>query len=307
MSLAISTAWNSFRYNSAKDLLSEIKNLGFDSLELGFSLTPSMVCDISSFVDKEEIKVVSLHNFCPIPDGLKKEEALPDYYSMSSKDQEQRQQSIKYSKITIDTADRLNAKAVVLHCGRVDIPDRTKELAVIFRQGLKDTKVYRNLKDEIIKERDEVYKPYLENTLRSLEELNRYAKERNILLGIENRIYIGEIPSFEEIETILQNFRGSNIFYWHDTGHAQVMENLGLIKHRDYLEHFSKNMIGVHLHDCIATLDHQAPLKGEIDFKMLALYINCETLKVIEAHSPTTALELKESKRLLELIFDGKL
>jgi sugar phosphate isomerase/epimerase len=307
MGLALSTAWNSFQHSRAKKLLSEIKSVGFESLELGFSLTPAIVQDISSFVDNNEIKIVSLHNYCPIPNGLRREEALPDYYPMSSMNDDIRSRSIKYAKITIDTARKLNAKAVVLHCGRVDIPDRTRELAIFFKQGLKDSREYMNLKGRIIKERDEVCKSYLQNTLKSLEELNRYAQEQDILLGIENRFYVREIPSFEELGIILDNFRGSHIFYWHDTGHAQVMDNLGFNKHREYLERFSSKMIGVHLHNCVGTHDHLAPAQGEIDFKMFLPYITSETLKVIEAHPPASAADLEESKKYLELIFDGKL
>lgn len=307
MSLALSTSWNAFRHNSAGGLLAEIKNLGFDTLELSFSLMPSLVSDIALFTDKKEFKVVSVHNFCPIPDGVKIEEALPDYYPMSSLDESQRQQSLKYTKITIDTAHRLNAKAVVLHCGRVDIPGRTKELVKLFNQGQRDTKEYNELKAGILNERKRLYKPYLENTLRSLEELSRYAEKKNITLGIENRFYIREIPSFEEIGIILQEFKGSNLFYWHDTGHAQVMENLGLNKHKDYLDIFGNNMVGVHLHDCTATSDHQAPSQGEIDFAMLKPYIRKETLKVIEAHQPSSGEDLKKSKEFLETLFNGKL
>lgn len=307
MSLALSTAWNSFRYTHADDLLREIKNLGFEAIELGFSLTAAMVYEIEALISQEGIKVVSLHNYCPIPDGLKIAEALPDCYSMSSLDEEIRRKAIKYSKITIDTAQRLNAQAIVMHCGRVDIPDSTRELANLFNQGLKDSNKYNLLKDKALQERNKFYKPYLKNTLKSLEELNNYAENKNVLLGIENRFYVQEIPSFEEIGLILNNFRGSNIFYWHDTGHAQVLDNLGFNPHCEYLDAYSDYMVGVHLHNCIATSDHRAPHLGEIDFNLLNPYLRKETLKVIEAHHPSSSQDLIKSKKFLEVIFNGKL
>jgi sugar phosphate isomerase/epimerase len=307
MGLALSTAWNSFRYNKAEGFLAEIKKLGFDSLELGFSLTPAMVLEVASCAAKGELKVVSLHNYCPIPEGLSREEALPDYYSMSSLDEEERRQAVKYTKITIDTASRLKAKAVVLHCGRVEIIDRTRELIALFDRGLQDNKEYTRLKDDILSEREKFYKPYLENTFNSLEELSDYAQGKDISLGVENRFYLREIPSFEEIGIILDKFKGSNVFYWHDTGHAQVFENLGFHKHRDYLERFAAGLLGLHLHDCTGARDHKVPSQGEVDFAMLAPYVSKETIKVIEAHYPSSAGQLRQGRKFLESIFNGKL
>jgi len=307
MGLALSTAWNSFRYQRASGMLSEIKAVGFKSIELGFSLESGFLAEIESGIGKEKLEITSLHNFCPVPEGLSKEDALPDYYPMSSLDEDIRQKAIKYGKNTIDTAQRLRAKAVVLHSGRVDIPDRTKELATLFKKGLKGTREYNQLKNSALKERQEVFKPYFENTLKSLEVLADYAQEKNLFLGVENRIYIREIPSFEEIGIILNKFKGANVFYWHDTGHAQVLENLGFTPHREYLESYSRQMIGLHLHDCAGTEDHRAPKKGEIDFNLFTPYLSKETLKVIEAHYPSTSQELRESKSYLETLFNGRL
>ena len=305
MPLALSTSWNAYRHDDARGLLFEIKQLGFSDLELSFNLTGSMVKEIGSLADELGLNILSLHNYCPIPEGLTRKEALPDCYSLSSLDSPERKTAIKYTKRTIDTARSLGAKAVVLHCGRVGIEDKTRELISLFDAGLVNTKQYKKLKDDFVVQRAKVACGFFEKAIDSLEELEPYARDKGIRLGIENRFYYREIPSFEEVGIILDKFKGSNIFYWHDTGHARVMQNLGFIENNDYLKSYSQDLLGVHLHNIIGCLDHQAPIKGDINFSAIKPYLKKDTIKVIEAHHPATAEEVKESLNLLKGILDG--
>ena len=306
MSFSLSTSWNAFRHTTAKDIIREIQEAGFDEIELSFNLTELLVREIEGLVADQEIKVSSVHNFCPIPDGLTVKDALPDCFSMASLDEDERCLCVKYTKRSIDTALSLNAKAVVLHCGRVEIPDKTRQLVTLYRQGLTNSAEFKNLRNDAIVQREAASKPFFENTLRSLEELAAYADKKGIALGIETRFYYREIPALKEIGMLLDKLSGSNVFYWHDIGHAQLMENLGFLNHKDLLRTYGSTLLGVHLHDISNCLDHHAPGKGEMDFSILKPYLTPETIKVMEVHHPETMDDLIRAREFLEEIFHEK-
>jgi len=187
--LALSTAWNALRWKSGKEIIGQIGQLGFKAIELNFNLTSSIIEEIKEAAGKLRIKIVSLHNFCPIPPQISRRHALPDVYSLSSLDREERKKAIYYTQRSIDTASYLKAKAVVLHCGRVNLPDYTRKLITYCALGLKKSLKYKRLIREMVKQRQRAARPYFENILRSLEVLDRYAEDKGIFLGIENRFY----------------------------------------------------------------------------------------------------------------------
>ncbi len=302
--LALSTSWNAYRFNEGAGLLFEISQLGFKAIELSFNLTANMVDSLAKESARLGISIQSLHNYCPIPDGLAPKQALPDCYSLASLDEQERGLAVKYAKSSIDTANRLMAKALVLHCGRVQAPDFTRQLINLHNQGLSQHSDFIKLKEEMIRQRKACAEGFLKQALKSLDELNTYARIKNVWLGVETRFYHCEIPDFYEIGVILDKFRGSQIHYWHDTGHAQVMENLGFARHKDFLELYGPELIGVHLHDVSGCQDHLAPLTGTLDFALLKPYLKKDTLKVIEAHYPASGQELIESRQFLAKIYD---
>jgi len=298
---ALSTSWNNGSFRSAKDTIAQIKGLGFECAELCFSHTQK---DLKEILESR-IKVTSLHNFCPIPEGLPRKKALPDCFSLASINTEERKKAVGLTKKTILSARKFKAKAVVLHTGRVEIPDRTKQLIKILSHKNKtQLSKFASLKELAVKEREANKTKFLDSIFLSIKELADFAFNEGVLLGIENRIYIREIPNFQEIKIFTDNFNKKGVGYWHDTGHAYVLEKLGFTKHMDYLKTYSRYLLGIHIHDVKGFKDHNAPFSGEIDFTKFKPYIKKDTIKVIEAHKPASAKELIQAKKKLENLYN---
>ncbi|MDD5771799.1 MAG: sugar phosphate isomerase/epimerase [Candidatus Omnitrophica bacterium] len=304
MPLAISTSWNAYRFDDGEKLLFEIDGLGFKAVELSFNLSAGMVQEIADASARLDIGIVSLHNYCPIPDGLSRKLALPDCYSLASLDKEERFLAVKYTKRSIDFASRFEAKAVVLHCGRVETADYTRQLINLYNRGESGSKEFLQIKEKMRRERGLLSAKFLTQALFSLDELNDYARSKGILLGIETRFYYREIPDIDEMGLLFEKFDGSQLRYWHDTGHAKLMENLGFLRHLDYLERYGRIIAGFHLHDIAGCQDHLAPLEGEIDFRMLKPYLKKDTILVIEAHQPATAEAVVKGSDFISRIYE---
>lgn len=287
---SISTSWNSLRHTTGRDIIDEIKGLGFDTVELNFALTESVVEEILSMKERGEIKVSSLHNICPLPPEVAPERASPDYYSLSSPDETERRRAVKAAENTMIYAKRLGARAVVLHAGRIDMKDRTRDLASLRDEPGR----FESLRSEIIRQRAEHGKAYFDNAVRSLEELVPFANGLDVSIGVENRYYYREIPVLEEFEALFAHFRPGDLYYWHDVGHAEVFERLGLARHKELLRRFSGRLLGMHLHDIIGPItDHRAPGKGTFDFSIVKPYIKPEMILVMEVHEPATAQDIR--------------
>lgn len=308
--LALSTAFLIPDCHFGEDLVNQSISLGFSALELNIEVTEKMVTDIKRAVEEKKIEIVSLHNFCPKLDFIPAGRDLLDAYQFSSPDPEERKKAIELTKRTIDYAADLEAKAVVIHAGEVEIESDEGKLFWQFARG----KISRDYLERVKKEREKKEKIYLENSLKSIEELVNYAQKKKVKIGLENRFFYHEIPNFEEIGLFLSNF-GDGLSYWHDTGHAEVSAKLGFVpNHEEYLKIYGSQIIGIHLHDIKGFNDHLAPGTGEIDFTFLARYINSsspvrfgvigpvEVIKAVEAHRCSTISEVKASISYLKKV-----
>ncbi len=85
-------------------MLREIRSLGFDTAELSHGIRISLLPGIIESVEAGEMKISSLHNFCPLPMGVN--HAAPNLFVFSSTDPRERESAFKHSVRTIETAAR---------------------------------------------------------------------------------------------------------------------------------------------------------------------------------------------------------
>jgi sugar phosphate isomerase/epimerase len=222
-------------------------------------------------------------------------------YIINSDDEDERKLAVEYSKKTIEWAQRLNAKAVVMHLGEIQTDPSGRDFAKYVNVFSVKGKLYNNYWNAIVKDRASKSRVYLEKLMRSLDELLPFASDRNVLLGMENRVYYHEMPNTEEVELLLEKYKGAPIGYWHDTGHAELFVRQGWAKkHADFLAPFKGRTVGMHLHDLRLLSDHFAPGSGDLNFRTIAPFVTDQILLVVEAHAKCTSSEVRNSADYLE-------
>jgi sugar phosphate isomerase/epimerase len=278
---SLSTCWNSHRHTDGRVMLQEIREMGFDYAELSHGIRISLLPGIFEAVDAGEIKISTLHNFCPLPMGIN--HAAPNIFKFTSDDRRERENAWRHTLKTLETAERVGAKLVVLHMGEIEMREYTDKLVEMVGASLKESSKYEKLCNELIEKRESKKERYVELANEMLKRAEEEASRRGLMLGIENREALEEIPLDSDFMFFFRDFPGKTVRYWHDTGHAQIKHNLGFIDHAMHLENMAEHLAGFHLHDVeFPGRDHCAPGTGTVDFAALRPFVKPEHLKVFE-------------------------
>ena len=294
--IGLSTVWTMKRGASTpQEVLDPILDLGFEAIELEFRITGKLLEGMAPSLKAGAPRVISVHNFCPVPDILPPQKAGGDAFNIASLDREERERAVRYTCRTLEVAHELEVGVVVLHLGYIEGEERKDAPQRAYREerwGKEELQEY-------LKERSLKAPPHLDAVFFSLERVLRRAETLGVKVGVENRYHLSEIPLGEEIGMVLEEFAGGPIGYWHDTGHAAVAEALGAIRQKELLERYGARMIGIHLHDAQGVDDHLPPGKGGVDFEMVGEFLREGVLKVMEIHPPATGEEIVEGLQFL--------
>ena len=285
-------------------MLQEIAALGFEYAELSHGIRVSLVPGILAAVDAGEIRISTLHNFCPLPMGVT--HAAPNIYQFTSEDARERENALKQTFKTLDFAVRVKARLVVLHMGSLTAMKPKAFLGLFGPEDFTDTmldliaakqnetpKFYQLLAG--VFEQHDLHKPApMERTAAALKEIATRAAELGLQLGVENREALEEVPLDNDMAEFLAGFPSATVRYWHDTGHAQIKEHLGFLQHTTHLGALADRLGGLHIHDVeFPGKDHREPGTGTVDFAALKPFVKPEHIKVFEFSPGMTVEALK--------------
>ncbi|HWA08048.1 MAG TPA: sugar phosphate isomerase/epimerase [Opitutaceae bacterium] len=312
--LSLSTSWCSHRHTDGEAMLREMAGLGFDHAELSHGIRITLVPGILKAVEEGVIRIGSTHNFCPLPTGVS--HAAPNLFEPSALESREHDQWLRQTKRSIDFAAQVKARVLVCHLGSVRFfwfnPARALSRYADAHPGvaLPADKSYQNLLAKSLVRMRKRMGPFWERVKQSVNEVLDYAAKKQVKLGFENREKFEELPLDDDYLSFLEGLpAGAFAGYWHDTGHADIKQTMGLLDHRAHLQKMAPRLIGFHLHDVSKEgRDHQPIGSGEIDFGMVSEFWRPEHLLTIEL-SPRVDVEGVQAsrQRVLELLAKQKL
>jgi sugar phosphate isomerase/epimerase len=286
--------WAKDRFSHMAEFVAKLRELGFTHTEPNRVVSPRMLAELL----KTGIPISSIHSPCPTVLSSKGTDV--DRLSLSSLDVIERVEAVGFAKKTIDLATDVNARAIVLHMGEVPIDLGLQDrLHRLHDKDRAQTEEYRQIKDRLVHQRASLAQPYVDAAKRSLQDLSEYSRQKGIMLGIETRFHFNEIPNIDEMVELLGEVAEQLAGYWHDTGHAEVQQQLGFAFHEEWLSQFRDRMVGIHLHDIRGISDHHAPGKGNMNWEMIGKYLSRGVVKVCEIGEWNDEERMKGSVRFL--------
>lgn len=283
-------------------MLRELADLGFSHVELSHGTRMSLVPGILRGLEEGIIKVSSLHNFCPLPVGVMG--AAPNLYEPTAVSRKERILWLTNTMKTLDFAGRVGCDRVVLHSGRIHLlwgdPEPGVESAYdsAAESGQEEFERVRSRGLRLLNRKK---KRFMRRMLESYGLIAERAKALGIRLGIENREGFCELPLDADMLDLQEQLKEYEVFgYWHDAGHAELKQRMGLLDHREFLTSLRPHLIGFHLHDVSdRDRDHQVPGTGVIDWSILADNIREGDAVIMELSPRLTAEEICSGRDFL--------
>lgn len=268
--LSLSTSWLSPRHSEGRDIAREAREMGFEWIEVSHGTKISQLPGLLDAVKAGEIKISSLHNFCPAPVEVMMD--APDAFEFTSPKAWESGRAITLTKKTIEMATRFGTDLVVVHVGSVPMKSITMQLEKIVQDGGLYSKEFTELKLQLVAAREKASQPHLDRVRAALAQLLPECEKHRVRLGIETRSHYEQIPNQREMAILLQEYHDCPwIGAWHDFGHVQRQANLALLDHEIYLGEIAPHLIGCHVHDVQWPIrDHRTPLTaGGVAFEKL--------------------------------------
>jgi len=297
MIFSLTTRWNARRHETGEAMIEEILGLGFDHVELGFDLTPNLVPGVCDMIKAGRVKADSVHAYCPLPPVPY---ATPEPFTLAASDPTIRANAIHYLENTIRFAAEINARVIVAHAGNVEMKPISPALVDLITAGRQYDDEYEKIRMKLLLAREKAAPPQLAHLYAGVERLLPLLESTQRILAFELLPTWEALPSEIEMERLLTHFNSPWLRYWHDMGHGQIRENLGLTSHARWVKRLRPWLAGMHIHDVRPpSTDHLMPPAGTLKFQLFRETARDAIIRVLEPSMAVTAEEIVDGLRLI--------
>jgi len=282
--VSLSTMWAQGRFQHLGDFVSAVRRMGFDGIEINYTVEPP---GLEELITDGNGAYPSFHS--PVPRVRTDDGRWSDELNLASPNEEERRQAVAAAITTLDWAAKVGAGRVVVHLGGVgdQMLPAERQLRQLFDLGQINTYGGELLRADCRRLRAEGATAHMAAAKASLRELADHAASLGVAVGLENRYHYHEIPNPDEAKELLADYPPTVAGYWHDMGHAEVLDRLQLIDKHHWLTELADRCIGVHLHDVDGLKDHQSPGHGTADWEYVRRYLPPTALRVCEINQHT--------------------
>ncbi len=285
--------WSQGRFpNGDRDSMLEFAQtaarLGFPGVEINYVIPPEGVQEL---ITSNHVSVVSLHS--PTPRVKLADGRWSDALNLAALDEDERSQAVRLARETIDHAARAGARFIVVHLGAIETDGRSRafdserRLRKLFDSDVRDGEEVEALRTQAHEERRDGAARNLPQASRSLAEMAEHAAAAGIAIGLESRYHYHEFPSVDEMHELMDPYPPDLVGFWIDVGHVEVMDRLGLVPKRRWLDELGPRCLGSHVHDVDGLADHRAPGLGDVDWSYIARGLPPEAPRVFEINQKT--------------------
>ena len=289
--------------------MDEILSLGFDALELGYHTTEALAEGIRRRTVSGAITVDSVHAYCPVP--LSAPHGYPELYLLASTDDDERAMATILLKRALAFASSMGARAMVLHAGRFRLKSWFKSYttgtvieALEDAGGDRTNPVFQKIMQKVLAVRTREVGKAFDAFCLSLDTLLPAFEKASVKLCLENLPSVETFPDAREMAMLKERFPTPALGYWHDMGHGQVRDFLGLENNLASAQSLLNITGGIHIHDAKPIQeDHLLPGKGTIDWSAFSFYGSADLFRVFEPSPDTGPVALSAALRDLRKLW----
>ena len=250
--------------------------LGFGAIEINHSMQPDQIAAIRAHLS---VVVTSVH--AP---------ALLEQHSRRGWNRDLNLASTAEDERSIELTAEVGAGAVVVHLGQIGSAMLAGETSrrELYERGEQGGAVWHQAGIEETTVRAQTAGPYYALARRSLDELAVAAEVAGVTIGLETRLRYHQFPLPQECAELISDYPPAVVGYWHDTGHAEVLDRLDFVALDEWFYLLGDRIVGMHITDVAELVDHRAPGNGDADLAALAPRMPAAVVRTfeIDQHEP---------------------